>query len=403
VTRMGKVLFSSLFFLFIAGIGTNFAQDDSGSNPGHVETHKKRLEEIQEELRHKRAGEKAVSRREESLLGTLSRMEEDLFRMEKELARLDSQHDGIQRNIAVIQEKLNRIQRQMDHNQARLHSRIVAMYKAGRVGYLPYLLSSDSYTDFMRMAKFLKIVIDHDAHVLRNYRAQWLEKKRYQEKSENDMRELKRIISHRERKKLEILHAKSEKVAFLEAVRREKAEYRKWIQELEVRARELHLFIEKLEKEMRDKEVSDLNFKFHKGRLSLPVRGNVIPGRYGRGIIIEAPQDSPIRAVFSGRVIFSGRFEGYGNIIILDHGDKYYTVFGHASKVLKGVNERVEEGEVIALVGDTGSIRGPCLYFEIRHKGKPENPLEWFSIPKGSHGLSEAKKGSDVSAGGGRS
>lgn len=400
---MGKVLFSSLFFLFIAGIGTNFAQDDSGDNPGHMEANKKRLEEIQEELRHKRAGEKAVLRREESLLGTLSRMEEDLFRMEKDLARLDSQHDGMQRNVAVIQEKLNRIQRQMDHNQARLHSRIVAMYKAGRVGYLPYLLSSDSYNDFMRMAKFLKIVIDHDAHVLRNYRAQWLEKKRYQEKSENDMRELKQIISHRERKKLEILHAKSEKVAFLEAVRREKAEYRKWIQELEVRARELHLFIEKLEKEMREKEVSDLNFRFHKGRLSMPVRGNLLSERQGRGIIIEAPQGSPIRAVFSGQVIFAGRFEGYGNIIILDHGGKYYTVFGHASKVLKGVNERVAEGEVIALVGDTGSIRGPCLYFEIRHKGKPENPLEWLSIPKGSNGLSEANKGSATSRGGGSS
>jgi septal ring factor EnvC (AmiA/AmiB activator) len=403
VTPMGKVLLSSLFFLFIAGIGTNFAQDDSGSNPEHVETHKKRLEEIREELRHKRAGEKTVLRKEESLLRTLSRMEDDLFRMEKELAKLDSQHDGIKGNISLMQKNVTRIQRQMDHNQTCLHSRIVAMYKAGRIGYLPYLLSSDSYTDFMRMAKFLNIVIDHDTHVLRNYRAQWLEKKRYQEKLETDLSELKRIISHRERKKLEILHAQREKVAFLEAVRREKAEYRKLIQELEVRAGDLHLFVEKLEKEMRDRGVSDLNFKYHKGRLSLPVRGTIIPGKYGRGIVIEAPQDTPIRAIFSGRVIFSGRFEGYGNIIILDHGDKYYTVSGHASKVVKGVNERVAQGEVIALVGDTGSIRGPCLYFEIRHKGKPENPLEWLFMPRGSRGLSEANEGSAVPGKGGRS
>ena len=141
-----------------------------------------------------------------------------------------------------------------------------------------------------------------------------------------------------------------------------------------------------------------MNFKDHKGRLSLPVRGNIIPEKRGRGIIIEAPKDSPVRAVFSGRVIYSGWFEGYGNIIILDHGDKYYTVSGHASKVLKRVNERVVEGEVIALVGDTDSIRGPRLYFEIRYRGKTQDPREWLSIHKDSYGPSKTKKGS-VAAG----
>jgi len=343
--RMRKTLCSLFFFLFIC-TGTNFASDDSGLNGAHVKTQRKRLQEIQEELKHKKAGEKAVLNREESILGTLSRMERDLLQREKELRRLDVKYDRIRKNIISVQKRLNRIQHKIDQNQTRLHSRI-------------------------------------DANLLRNYQGQWLEKRQYQEKLENDIKELKRTRADQERKRLEIIHAKREKRAFLNVVRRQKAEYKKWIPELEDRAKELQLLIDKLEKEMRDKGVYDLNFKGHKGRLSLPVLGNIIPEKRGRGIIIEAPKDSPVRAVFSGRVIYSGWFEGYGNIIILDHGGKYYTVFGHASKVLKRVNERVTQGEVIALVGDTGSIRGPCLYFEIRYRGKPEDPLEWLFIPKG--------------------
>ena len=398
---MRKTLCSLFFFLFIC-TGTNFASDDSALNGAHVKTQRKRLQEIQEELKHKKAGEKAVLNREESILGTLSRMERDLLQREKELRRLDVKYDRIRKNIISVQKRLNRIQHKIDQNQTRLHSRIVAMYKAGRIGYLPYLLSSDSYNDFMRMTKFLRMVIDYDANLLRNYQTQWLEKRQYQEKLENDIKELKRTRADQERKRLEIIHAKREKRAFLNVVRRQKAEYKKWIRELEDRAKELQLLIDKLEKEMRDKGVYDLNFKGHKGRLSLPVLGNIIPEKRGRGIIIEAPKDSPVRAVFSGRVIYSGWFEGYGNIIILDHGGKYYTVFGHASKVLKRVNERVTQGEVIALVGDTGSIRGPCLYFEIRYRGKPEDPLEWLFIPKGSDGPSKAKKGSAASGGRGQ-
>jgi len=370
-------------FLFIC-IGPLFALDDIGSNGAHVKTPKKQLQEIQEELKHEKTEEKAVLQREKSILGTLSRMERDLLRREKELMRLDSEYDRIQKNIISVEEKLNQIQYRIDKNQTCLHSRIVAMYKTVRIGYLPYLLSPDSYNDFMRMMKFLKVTIDYDTNLLRDYQAQWLQKRHYQEKLENDIKELKRIRAEKEGKKLKILHAKKEKQAFLRVVRIQKAEQRKWIRELEDRAKELQLLIEKLEKETTDKGIYDVNFKDHKGRLSLPVRGNIISEKRVRGIIIEAPKDSPVRAIFSGRVIYSGWFEGYGNIVILDHGDKYYTVSGHTARVLKRVNDRVVEGEVIALVGDTGSIRGPRLYFEIRYKGKPQDPLEWLFIPKDS-------------------
>jgi len=397
-----RILCSIFLFLFIF-IGTIFAIDDIGINGAQAKTQEKRLQEIQKELTRKKAAETAVRKKEKSVLDALIWIERKLLAKREELRGLDSRYDRVRENITSVHERLNRIQHTIDQNQTRLNSRVVALYKIWRMGYFPYLLSYESYSDFMRMVKFLKIVIDYDADLLRQYQAQWLKKRQYQEKLANEMKDLKRIRAEQEKKKLEILRAKREKETFLRAVRREKANYRRWIGELEKRTKELQLLVKKLEKETRDKGTYDLNFNKQKGKLSLPVRGNVIREKHRRGIVIEAGQDSPIKAVYSGKVIYSGWFEGYGNIIIIDHGDKYYTVSAHASRLLKRINDRVIKGDIIALVGDTGLLRDPCLYFEIRYQGKLQDPLEWLSIPKDSKGPSETKKGSATAGGRGKS
>jgi septal ring factor EnvC (AmiA/AmiB activator) len=397
-----KKILCGLFFLLFLFPGTNFAADDLGIDGVQVEKHERHLQEIQEELKRKKADEAAVRKKEESILEALSRIEKKLISREEELRRLDSKYGRIRKNITSVRGKLNRIQHKIDQNQTRLNSRIVALYKIWRVGYLPYLLSYESHNDFMRTVKFLKIVIDHDANLLSQYQAQWLEKRQHKDTLAKEFKGLKRIRAEQEIKKREILRAKREKQTFLHAVRRQKANYRRWIRELEGQARELQLLVKKLEKEGRDKSVSDVNFKNQKGRLSLPVRGNIIMETHRRGIVIEAGQDSPIKAIYPGKVIYSGWFEGYGNIIIIDHGDKYYTVSAHASKLLKRSNDRVTKGDVIALVGDTGSLRGPCLYFEIRYQGKLQDPLEWLSMPKNSNGPSQIKKGPATAGGRGK-
>ena len=121
-----------------------------------------------------------------------------------------------------------------------------------------------------------------------------------------------------------------------------------------------------------------------------PVSGKII-SRYGnqvdsqlntvtfqKGIEISTERGKEIKAIYEGKVLYADWFKGYGNIIIIDHGDSYYSLSAHLSKILKGVGDRVEAGEVIALSGDTGSLKGPSLYFELRHHGKPLNPLHWL-------------------------
>jgi septal ring factor EnvC (AmiA/AmiB activator) len=93
---------------------------------------------------------------------------------------------------------------------------------------------------------------------------------------------------------------------------------------------------------------------------------------------IEAPQGTDVDAVYAGNVIYTGWFKGYGNLIIVDHGNEYVTLYAHVKEILVKEGDDVRQGERIATVGDTGSLAGPRLYFEVRYQGKPQDPEQWL-------------------------
>ncbi|MPN17233.1 Murein hydrolase activator EnvC [bioreactor metagenome] len=118
------------------------------------------------------------------------------------------------------------------------------------------------------------------------------------------------------------------------------------------------------------------------------MRGAVI-GRFGkaregggqwRGLFIRSDSGSPVKAIASGRVVFSEWMRGFGNLLIVDHGDAYLSIYGNNDSLLKQVGQAVDGGETIATVGNTGGNPESGLYFEIRHKGNPIDPLSWASL-----------------------
>jgi septal ring factor EnvC (AmiA/AmiB activator) len=127
-----------------------------------------------------------------------------------------------------------------------------------------------------------------------------------------------------------------------------------------------------------------------RGRLPLPTPGRIEAGfgkvlepRFNtvtlrRGIDIRAPAGSPVRAVAPGTVAWTGWLRGFGNVIILDHGDGYHSVLAHLAEVMRPAGGHVFEGEVLGTVGDTGSLQGPVLYFEIRRQGLAVDPAPWL-------------------------
>jgi septal ring factor EnvC (AmiA/AmiB activator) len=99
-----------------------------------------------------------------------------------------------------------------------------------------------------------------------------------------------------------------------------------------------------------------------------------------KGIYIEGPSGAEVRSIFPGRVDFSGWLKGYGQVVLINHGSRFFTVSGHLAERFKSEGDMVQAGAVIGLLGETGSLAGPRLYFEIRKEGISLDPLKWLKV-----------------------
>lgn len=129
-------------------------------------------------------------------------------------------------------------------------------------------------------------------------------------------------------------------------------------------------------------------FRTLRGKLRLPVRGELV-AKYGskrdegpswKGLFIRTDEGSEVKAIADGQIIFADWLRGFGNLVIIDHGDQYLTIYGNNQSLLKRVGDAVKTGEVIANTGSSGGIEQPGLYFEMRHQGRPFDPLGWVTI-----------------------
>lgn len=129
-------------------------------------------------------------------------------------------------------------------------------------------------------------------------------------------------------------------------------------------------------------------FRSLRGRLRLPVKGELV-AKYGskrgdgpawKGLFIRAAEGSEVKAVASGRVVFAEWLRGFGNLVIIDHGSEYMTIYGNNQSVLKQAGDAVKTGDVIASAGNSGGNEQSGLYFEMRHQGRAFDPLGWISI-----------------------
>jgi septal ring factor EnvC (AmiA/AmiB activator) len=99
-----------------------------------------------------------------------------------------------------------------------------------------------------------------------------------------------------------------------------------------------------------------------------------------KGVFIQAPEGDAVHAVADGRIVYSDWLRGFGNLLIIDHGDSFMSLYGNNQSLLKQVGEDVRGGDTVATVGDTGGGSKSGLYFEIRFEGKALDPLPWVSL-----------------------
>lgn len=361
---------------------------------GRLSPQEQELQHIRRKIETERARIEESHAQEKQVLSDLDEIEAALAAKQKELKKYEGELKAQGAKIKELEATLCALEQEMSSQASTLSHRLGVLYKVSRGG-VPMLFGGASFPQMLRKYVYLTRVIDYNAGVLKEY-AEKIEgiSRTHQELRENEKR-LQELTSRTREVRETILGHQAEKAAFLARVKSEKALHLKALEELEQASGRLQALINKLEKNSvasaaPSPDVAGKRFSALKGLLDFPAEGNVISlfGKqedpefasvaFNRGIEIKAPAGAPFRAVLGGTVVYAGWFKGYGNIIILDHGEGYYTLSGHASELLKEVGQQVNAGEKIGLVGETGSLRGPNLYFEIRHHGQPLDPLDWL-------------------------
>ncbi|UCD84246.1 MAG: peptidoglycan DD-metalloendopeptidase family protein [Deltaproteobacteria bacterium] len=352
---------------------------------------KQKLQELQRKIEQKGEAMEEVKLQEASVLSKLDQIERELSQKDKELRR-------IQRNLKTVDENIDNITLRIDQLRSRLkqqrktvQSRTTAMYKLNRGGLIQILFAADSFSDLSRRYKFTRILIQYDREVLTDYLGNLQQLDQEQNALKKKEQELNGLETALKEKISQVDEQRTNKTILLSRIRKKKELHLEALQELEEASRELTHLIVNLETGG-DKSIGaqGINFTQRKGTLDFPTEGKIV-GVFGKrknprfntvtfhkGIDIEAPEGTEIKAIYPGKVLYSDWFKGYGKIIIIDHGNSYYTLYAHAFRLLKAVGDEVREGETLALVGDTGSLEGPRLYFEIRQQGKPLDPLKWL-------------------------
>jgi len=367
---------------------------------------REQLDRVQRELERERRRATQIARKERSLFEELDRIEHQLRQKGRELR-------GLQEKLQVSTQRLQRLrteigltQAQLDQLQAMVRRRLRAIYKQGRFGYVRVLLSAEDLADGGRRMKYLAAIAGQDQRMVAAYGATLEALQKRHAELESSKAELVKHQRAVEAKRAEILDEQGARRRLLALVQERKREHLAAIHQLEQAARELQDLIGRLQGEARAQTKrrpgaetplvpgrSDGRGAFAalKGRLPWPTPGTVVSsfGRqehpryktvtFNRGIEIAAGEQRRFVAVFDGTVLYADWFKGYGRLIILDHGDGYYTVYAHASQILVKVGDRVSRDQPIGLVGEGGDADGAQLYFEVRHRGRPQDPLAWLA------------------------
>jgi murein hydrolase activator len=318
-------------------------------------------------------------------LKTVSRKVEQLAeRVSLQQKRLET----LAQDMAASEQEIGRQQNASKGLQDQVHRRLAAIYKGADIGMLRAFSSTSSPARMAEDYDYFSRIIRKDRILLTKYRQRLANLKSSRNQLSVLRQEQKQLVAQGRKDRAALKKAAQLKKHLLAKVRRDKAGISAELAELKERAGRLSSLVKKLEsiKSQEDTQKSSL-FGARKGRLPWPVNGKVKlafgPGRHtelgtrydSHGVELSASLNQPVKAIWSGRVAFSSRFNGYGNLLIVDHGDSYFTLYAQAARLEKKVGDLVRQGDVVALAGFDGK---KVIYFEIRHRGTPLDPCVWL-------------------------
>lgn len=368
-------------------------QEEQERRDRELEEQKRReLAEIERRAREAKAAAGEKLKEERGAMSELRKTERRLTDTRRRLRNLQASGRKLDRDLESTRIDLERAQISLAQQRALLARRLRNMYKQGAAKELEYLLSTSSIPQLLARWDFLVIVAERDRMLLESVTQRKEHVEAAKQKLEVNLEKVQANENQTARQRQVLAGQQKEKSAQVSRIKTQRQAFEAAAAELEKTAADIKRLLAQLEAKRKTGAVPYTgDFAKGKGRLDWPVRGPLV-GRFGNekhpkwgtttvnnGIDIQAAMGTPVRAVAKGRVDYTSEDYGtYGQMIILNHGDGYYTLYGHLSEISVAVGQEVAPGATIGRVGDTGSLKGAVLHFEVREGGAALDPMGWL-------------------------
>jgi len=307
----------------------------------------------------------------------------------------------LHRDIALLKQKISETLSASEELSIRIKTsdeyagkRVVALYKLDSVGRLNFLMSAGTLQNWAHRKYSLQRILSYDERLFARFQEDKKKLEALYEKQKSQYEDKQRLEKLHADQILSIEKEKGKRQKLLADIRIKKSREINAIEALKQAADQLNATVETLGKADTTPDPSTpmigRDFISSKGLLQLPVKGRIISSfgkevhsrlnveTFRNGIDIQADRGAPVLSVYAGQILFAEWYKGYGNMVIINHGNHYYSVYAHLEELLKSKGDKVETGEIIGTAGDAGSVTGAGLYFEVRHRGKPMDPMEWI-------------------------
>lgn len=354
---------------------------------------RKRIEEGRRKLDH-------LKREERDVMKKLDVIDDDLDLTLRYLRTLGDKEKGLSEQIILLEGRLAELQDDLAMRTEQMKRRLRNIYKQGQPGFLDAFLGTRSLTQSFERMRFFQSLNAYDRNSVAELNRTRQAVSEQKSTLETKLLDIQQVQSEREKQKENLIVQRKQKTVLLNAIETKKANYEQMVKELKESQKAITGLIsalqlrKKKEQESTAKKPGEKRERAQpspfKGRIQWPTTGTVVR-RLGKfqhpryktttmnlGIDIKAEAGQPVVAVSAGTAVYVGRMRGYGNLLIVEHEGSLYSLYAHLNEIVVKPDQKVEAGELVGHVGDTGSFEGAKLHFELRQDKEILDPEKYL-------------------------
>lgn len=376
----GKVRLALVAFL-LATWGIASAQQQV--TPAQVEALKEEIAEIDRWLNE------AEEDRSE-LEQTLANAEREISRLTRERRELQEQRRQQARELEQLEQSEKELDNNLKQQRSALKQQLRGAWMEGKAPAIKVLLNEADPEEIARTMTYYEYLSGDNLRRLETFKETLSELKATRQQKLQAQAEVIRLEEQVSERQQALQTQKANREQALAALKQDISERRDERSTLEADRDRLEKLLQEVEEaiasipsptetEPFNQRQGKLDWPVAQGKLVAAFGGSMAQGHLRRnGILLNTDEEAEVRSVHYGRVVFANWLRGFGMLTIVDHGEGYMTLYGHSSSLLASPGDWVRAGETIALAGRTGGTQDPAVYFELRHNGKPQNPIRWL-------------------------